>query len=183
MALLKKDASSVLIEAVRLIEERADECFKALSLLKQPSNIAIWSLLVGGIRRVEQQISQYGDNSPQLQSGLINLSRSLPIGMKWAFDHGRGVSKLASRRWTSNLEVAVEEAIFVALQYSHFLSCFPLWHKNFFAGELLSPTVVRFTLPGSGRIRQVSGYQKGFRPAEGYFKGCACRKTETDLTS
>jgi hypothetical protein len=176
MAPLKKDASSELIKAVRHIEERADECFKALSLLRHPSNIAIWSLLVGGIRRFEQQISQYGDNSPQLQSGLINLSRSLPIAMKWAFDHGRRTSKLASRRWTSNLEAAVEEAIFVALQYSHFLSCFPLWHKNFFAAELVSPTVVRFTLPGSGRIRQVSAYQKGFRPDEGYYKGVRAEK-------
>ncbi len=176
MALLKKDASSELINAVRDIEERADECFKSLQLLIHPSNIAIWSVLVGGIRRVEQQISQYGDNSPQLQSGLINLSRSLPIAMKWAFDHGRRISKLASRRWTASLEAAVEEAIFVALQYSHFLSCLPLWHKDFFAAELISPTLVRFTLLGSGRIRQVSAYQKGFRPAEGHYKGVRAEK-------
>ncbi len=91
--------------------------------------------------------------------------------MKWVFDHGRRASKLASRRWTSNLEADVDEAIFVALQYSHFLSCLPLWHKNFFVAELISPTLVRFTLPGNGRIRQVSAYQKGFRPNEGYYAG------------
>src|ERR1700730_11461808 len=151
MTLLKKDASSEFIDAVRQIEECADECFKALSLLKHPSNIAIWSLLVGGIRRIEQQISQHGDNSLHLQSALINLSRALPIAMKWAFDHGRRASKLTSRRLTSTLEAGVEAAIFVTHQYSHFLSGFPLWHKNVYAAELFSPTVLRFTLPGSAK--------------------------------
>ena len=176
MPLFKNDASPEFIDSVQQIEERADQCFKTLLLLQRPSNIAIWSLLVGGIRRVEQQISEHGDNSQQLQSALINLSRSLPVAMKWSFDHGEKSSKLASRRWTSSLEATVEEAIPVAHRYTHFLNCFPLWHKNFYAAELVSPTVLRFTLPGSPRIRQVSAYQKGFRPDEGYYKGVRAEK-------
>jgi hypothetical protein len=170
MPFFKNNASSELVEAVRQIEERADECFKTLALLRYSSNIAIWSLLVGGVRRVEQQIKQHGDNSQQLDNALINLSRSLPIAMKWAFEYGTKASTLASRRWTPRLEAAAAESIFTAHQYSHFLSCLPLWHRDFYAVDLLSQDTVRFVLPGSVRTRQVSAYQKGFRPDEGYYK-------------
>jgi hypothetical protein len=179
MPFLKNDASPELIEAVRQIEERADECFKTLPLLNYPSNIAIWSLLVGGIRIVEQQMAQYGDNSPLLTNALINLSRSLPIAMKWAFDHGGKASELANRQWTPSLAAGVEHAIFVARQYSVFLSYFPLWHKNSSAVELVSPSVIRFTVPGPEKIRQVSAYQKGFRPDEGYYKGVRAEKPKS----
>jgi hypothetical protein len=171
MPFLKKDAPPELIEAARQIEERADRCYEALRLLQRPSNIAIWALLVGCVRRIEEEILKYGDNSPQLPNALLNLSRSLPIAIRWAFEHAKHPSSLASKRWTPMLASEVEEAISVAHRYVNFLGTFPLWHRDWFAAELISPTLVRFVVPGSARNRQVSAYQKGFRPDQGYYKG------------
>jgi len=44
-----------------------------------------------------------------------------------------------------------------------------MWHKDRYAAELLSPSLVRFTAPGGARERQVSAYQKGMKPTEGQF--------------
>jgi hypothetical protein len=96
--------------------------------------------------------------------------------MKWVFHHGREASTSAKGRWTLSLEAVTEQAIRVARRYSPFLSCFPLWHKNFYAAELVSPSTVRFTAFESARIRQVSAYQKGIRPSSGYFKGVRAEK-------
>jgi hypothetical protein len=175
---IKKDAPPAIVEAVREIEERADECFRPLTLLKLQSNLILWSLLVGGINLVEQQIAKHGDNSQHLDSALLNISRFIPVAMKWALEHGRPASKLASRRWTPNLAAKVSETITIAHNYGAFLTCLPMWHKHRYAAELISPTLVRFTVLGSSRDRQVSAYQKGLRPKEGVSKGQRPEKPE-----
>jgi hypothetical protein len=178
MATFKKDAPQELVEIARQIEERADECCKSVRLLGRPSNIAIWSLLIGCVARIEQEITKYGDDSPILPNALVNLGRSLPVAIRWAFQHGKKPSRLASRRWTAVIAAEVEEAILVAHKYETFLGSFPLWHKNKFAVELLSPMGVRFVIPGPRRNRQVSAYQKGFRPDRGYYKGIRTPKVK-----
>jgi hypothetical protein len=45
---LKKDASAEVIESIRELEARADQCFHSMKILRLPSNVALWSLLVGG---------------------------------------------------------------------------------------------------------------------------------------
>jgi len=170
MPCLKKDAPPELVEAVRQIEERADRCFEPLRLLTLPWNVAAWSMLVGGVNLVEQEIARRGDNTPDLDATLINVSRLIPIAVKWAVEHGRDASKLASKRWTASLATTVDEASAVAREYDSFLGCLPLWHKDRYAAELIAPTLVRFTAPGSTRNRQVSAYQKGLRPKAGIHK-------------
>lgn len=177
-SVLKKNASSGLIAGIQRIEDRADDCFRNLPLLKYPSNTAIRCLLVGGIRLVEKNISEFGDNSLLLQNALINLSRMLPVAMKWVVGHGREISDSAKGRWTLSLEAAVEQAICLAHEYSRFLNCFPLWHKNAYGAELISASVVRFTAAEGNRSRQVSAYQKGIRSSDGYFKGVRAEKLE-----
>jgi hypothetical protein len=63
----------------------------------------------------------------------------------------------------------VDQAISVATQYAHFEVCFQGYHKGRYAAEVMAPTLVRFTVPGAERDRQVSAYQKGHRPREGRF--------------
>jgi hypothetical protein len=177
-ATIKKDASQDFIESVRQIEENSDECFRTLRLLTMPSNVAIWSLLVGGINMIEKEIAARGDNTLHLDAVLLNVSRFAPIAMKWAVEHGRPASRLATKRWTAAVAAAVEEALFTAHHYSSFLTCLPMWHKDRYAAELLSPAIVRFTAVGSGRHRQVSAYQKGFRPIVGAWRGERAPKLE-----
>ena len=80
------------------------------------------------------------------------------------------MSTLPERRWTPELAALAEETLNLAHDYSHFETCFPMWHKDRNLAELMSPTLVRFSAPGTTRDRQVSAYQKGFRPKEGSFK-------------
>ncbi len=171
MPCLKKDAPSELVEFVRQIEERADACFAQLALLKTHSNLLLWTLLVGGIRRAEQAIKVYGANSPDLDHVLINTSRSIPIAMKWVNESAKPAPRLVQRQWTSSLAVKTDEAICIADQYSGFLSCLPMWHCNRYLAELRLPTLVRFTASGSGRERQLSAYLKGLRATTGPWKG------------
>jgi hypothetical protein len=168
---VKKDAPSELTETIRQIEERADSCFRPLTLLRLHANVGLWALLVGAINLVEKEIATRGDNTPHLDATLLNISRFVPVAMKWSIENGRRPSKLARRRWTQSIAERVNEALQTAHQYSGFLTCMPAWHKNRYAAEMISPTVVRFTVPGGARHREVSAFQKGFRPREGTYKG------------
>lgn len=176
--LLKNDAPPKLVEAIRRIEERADGCFGTLAILKLHSNVALWALLVGGIRVVEREIAYRGDNTADLSATLQNVSRFVPIALKWANRNGKPHSSLATTRWTPGVAAKVEEALDVAYQYAGFETCLPMWHKNRYLAALRSPVLVRFTAPGTARNRQVSAYQKACRPKDGPFKGHRAQKVD-----
>lgn len=178
MSCPKRNASPALVESIRRIEEQADACAASLSLRTIHSNVALWALLVSGIRRTEDAIAKYGDNSQDFDFRLVNLSRIIPVAMRWIVELGKGPSRLAQRRWTSTLALKTDEAISVAAEYSAFLACFPMWHCNRYLAELRSPTLVRFTAPGTSRNRQVSAHLKGFRPTTGRWMGKRAEKPE-----
>ncbi len=178
MQCLKKDAPVDVVAGLRLIEERADACFQSLEILKMPSNVAAWALLVGGIKLVEKEIAAHGDNTPELTATLLNVSRIIPVAMRWVVEHGRRASKIAARRWSDRLDAQVEQALSTAHHYGAFLSCFPMWHKNRYVAELISPTLVRFTAFGTAKDRQVSAYLKSIRPKEGTYAGQRAKKVE-----
>jgi len=83
---------------------------------------------------------------------------------------------LGHRNW---LPLA-EEALYLAHDYSHFETSFPMWHRDRNLAELISPTLVQFNAPGAARDRQVSAYQKGLRPKEGSFKALRAQKVKPD---
>jgi hypothetical protein len=176
MGYLKKDAPKEVVEAIQRIEDRADECYRSLGLLAYPADLVIWALLVDGIRMVEREIMHRGDNTPDLSATRQNVSRFVPVAIKWAINHGRLPAAPTERRWTRELAAKTEEALGVAHEYSTFESCFPMWHRNRNVAELVAPTLVRFTAPGTARNRQVSAYQKGARPKEGSFKAVRAEK-------
>ena len=118
---------------------------------------------------VEQVIQQSGDDSPQLSVALRNLGMFVPIAINWALKHGLPVSQDADLKWTPQLDTMAMHALQVASQYSHFVVGFPMWHRDRYFAQLVSPDVVRFTAPGSPRHRQVSAHLKGFRPKDGAF--------------
>lgn len=171
MSFLKNEAPSEVLETLRQAEAQADECWRPLQILQNPSNVAVWALLAGGIGIVEREQAARGSDTPHFDAMLGNLSRLLAIAVKWGIRHGQPLAAPLVTRWTPALSAAVDQALPVATQYSHFEVCFQGFHKNRYAAEALTPTTLRFTVPGGERDRQVSAYQKGLRPREGRFAG------------
>jgi hypothetical protein len=165
---LKRDLPRDVLDVVQAVENRADECWRDLRILRNPSEVAVWAFLTGGIAVVEREQAARGSNTPHFDAMLANLSRNLAIGVKWALRHGQPAGRL-DRSWTHSLNAAVDQAMPVAAGYSHFEVCFQAFHKDRIAVDVLTPTSLRFTTPGSVRDRQVSAYQKGHRPREGQF--------------
>ncbi len=178
---LKKDASAEVIESIREIEARADQCFHSLKILGLPSNEALWSLLVGGILLVEREIYTRGENTPHLDATLINTSSLVSTAMKWVVKSGRHSLLIGRLDWTSDLAAMVNEAVEVAHNYGRFLNALPMWHKNRYGVELLSATHARFTVVGSEMDRRVSAYQKGFRPKTGRHRGERAQKIQQSV--
>ena len=127
---LKRNASAELIESIRQIEARADQCFHSLKILGLPANMALWSLLVGGIHLVERESDMRGDNTAHLDATLINTSSLVSTAMKWVTRYGNQSSMVERRSWTLDLAAKVNEAIELAHNYGGFLNALPMWHKN-----------------------------------------------------
>src|SRR6476469_466321 len=138
MPWIKGDAPKAVVDAVARTESEADEAFRSLAILQQPWNVAVWGLLTGVIGLIENEIAKVGDNSPHLDAALINAGIFLPIAIDWVRDAGRRPSSLSKRRWTPKLRAGVKDALFAAVQYAGFMSCFPMWHENRYAADLLS---------------------------------------------
>ena len=100
---------------------------------------------------------------------MIHVSRCLAIAVKWANRHGQAAVEQFDRRWSGELSRTSEEAMAVAKRYGHFEGCFQGFHKNLYAAEVLDDSLIRFTVRGSERDRQVSAHQKGLRPQKGKF--------------
>jgi len=177
--MLKKNSTPEFVAAVKAVEDRADECYRPLRLLRAPQNQALWALLSGTVGQVEDQIGRWGTESPHFQAALLNLSRIGPVVMRWIAKHGKPESRLVKTyRWTDALKGDVKEAIETGLHYSTFLGCFPMWYRDRLSAEFLSDSAVRFTVPGGSRERQVSAYHKGFRPKQGHFRGITGKRVE-----
>ena len=82
MTHLKKEAPPDVLENARKTEAQADECWRALQVLQNPSNVAVWALLTGGIAVVEREQAARNSNTPHFDAMLGNLSRLLAIGVK-----------------------------------------------------------------------------------------------------
>lgn len=175
---LKRDAVPEVVDAVREIESRADESYKELGLLSVHSNVAMWAVMTGGVELLENEIAKHGDNSEYVEAALMNAGLFIPVALKWAFEHARAASRLAGRRWTPLLSRHVNQALTAAYNYSSFQLFLPMWHKNRYAVELLSPNVARFTPSQSMRSRQITAYQQGRRPTEGTYKGRRAQKVQ-----
>lgn len=102
MAHLKNDAPLDIAEILLKAEAQADECWRGLQLRHYPSNIAVRAVLTGGINMVEREQAARGSNTPHFHAMLGNLSRSLPIAVKWAMGHGQPAAEL-DWRWTGEL--------------------------------------------------------------------------------
>lgn len=117
MANLKKHTTPPVRDALAQLETRADECWRSLQLLTYPANTALWALMVGGIGVVERAHSKGGANAPNFHAMLLNLSRLLPIAMKWVAGHAQPSNMPLNTNWTPDLSAAVQETMAVARHY------------------------------------------------------------------
>jgi hypothetical protein len=167
MPYFKKDATPEQRAGIQAIEDRADECYRLLRLLKRPRNIAMWALLTSMAREVERFQQRFGANSQNHRIAIINNDRYV-CGFHFIAKHGKPESHLVNSYNFSG--VLAEDASFahnVCRRYTSYLTVFPMWHKNHERAELLTPEMVRFEMPhDSPRQRQVIAYQQMFRPAE-----------------
>jgi len=170
MPYVKSEAPPDVLDVVRKAEAQADDCWRALQIRYFTTNLATWAVLTGGIKVVEGEQTARGSNTPHFDAMLANLSRLLAVAVKWTMQYGQPAADL-NRRWTGELSAAVDQTVALAKQFSHFEVCFQGFHKGRYAAEVLSPGMIRFSVPGTERDRQVSAYQKGLRPREGRFAG------------
>ena len=170
MPVIKSAASPEVAEAIQKIEDRADKCYEPLALLDLHPSVAAWALMVRGVGMIEAEIEQRGDNSPELDATFINVSLFTPIVMNWAIRHGNVSAPPGHRRWTVDLAITATQSLDIATRYAHFVTCFPMWHKDRYLADLVSPELVRFTAPGKARNRQVSAHLKSIRPKTGRFQ-------------
>jgi hypothetical protein len=166
MPSLKNDASPELKNAVQVVEDRADKCYELLRLLRRPANEARWALLTAMALQLEMWQQQFGARSRNLKIRMINLDRCT-CGFKFISEHGKPVSRLVQKyTWHGSLVLEASHALQVTEQYTHFLSAFPLWHKNHDQVDVQPDGRVRFYIPrDSSRQRQVIAFQQGFLPA------------------
>jgi hypothetical protein len=167
MPYLQNECTPEYSQAIQAVEDRADGCYQLLRLLKQPRNVATWSLLTAMALELETFQQRFGANSFRHRAALINLERYI-CGFHFIAVHGKPESKLV-RTYTfhGSLKVDAIFALNISRYYTDFLNIFPLWHRNHERAELMPNGAVRFHIArDSARQRQVIAYQQLYRPAE-----------------
>jgi hypothetical protein len=160
------DAPIEIRNAVQFVEDRADECYTLLRLLKWPANEARWALLTAMALRMELCQQQFGANNPPHKITIVTLDRCT-CGFKFISECGEPVSESAENyAWHGLLIQDATSALHVTEQYTHFLDVFPMWHKGREKVDVEPDGRVRFYIPeDSPRQRQVIAFQQGNRPA------------------
>jgi hypothetical protein len=168
MPFLEDEATDSIKSSVQAVENRADECYKLLRLLKRPANEASWALLTAMALQLEICLQRFGPDSGKHKVRTVLLDRNT-AGFRFIAEHGRPPSRLIQNyTWPPLLEQDANHALSVTEQYLSFLGFFPLWHKDHDQVDLLPDGAVRFYLPrDSPRQRQAIAFEQGWR-AQGF---------------
>ena len=158
------DAPAELRSTIEATENRADQCYRLLGLLKRPANEAKWALLTAMALQLETRQQQHGANAPLHRIRLINLDRCTS-GFKFVSKHGKPASRLVDRyTWHGSLATDAVNDLQLIERYKHFLSVLPMWHRNHEQADVLPDGRVRFYIPrDSPRERQVIAFQQGYK--------------------
>jgi len=168
MACLKSEATQEFREAVLGVENRSDECWRQMRLLKQPRNLAVWALLTRMALELELLQQNFGADSLVLRDQMT-IWDLCTCGFAFIACHGRPESKLVhAYTWNRTLAVDTSFDVQICREYTNFLSIFPMWHFDMQGADLLSDGRVRFAFerdsPGQ---RRVIAFQQTFRPQIG----------------
>lgn len=162
---LKSEASDEFKASVQRIEDTADLCYKNLTILNLPKDLASWAVLTQTVVRVEQAIKEKGFGSQSHAVALQNLARWCSQVLAWISLHGNGVfveRKLL--KWSPTSVEPVNSAIEAAAGYDAFPFSFPLWHKSAMWAELVDTDCVRLSAEDSENRRRVRAQHQGICP-------------------
>ena len=153
-ALLKSESSADQVGELVALEDLADRCFHDVQLLGAPRNLASWAALTRLVQLIEPAIEKFGTPyTREFVATIINAGRSGSLLLEWIQKHG--AERLAPRsrfRWSAALETTAAQAFDLAHNYEVFTGCFPAWHRDRAAAEIVAPRTVRFTwLGGASR--------------------------------
>ncbi len=163
-ALLRSESPPELVDELNDLEKLADACYSNLQILRFPKNLASWASLTRFIQILESTIHRLGTAyTQQFVATIINIGRGGSLLVEWIQKHGAGKLAPQSRfKWNDALETASALAFAIAHNYESFRGCFPAWHRDRAAAEILASRTIRFTWTGGPFGRRVSAFQKGF---------------------
>jgi hypothetical protein len=160
---LESEAPDAFKLAVKALEDRSDDWFRALHLSQRPWNLAFWGTMTATIEVLERVIRQRGNGSVDHKAALLNLGLIGPVILEQLRQFSLSPTTIPFR-----FEPALANEASIALDLAHkrigFLYTFPFWHRDKSYAELLGTERIRFTARGGVNDRSVSAYQKGFRP-------------------
>lgn len=149
---------------IEALESRIDNLHLNLRLLRYPKNLALWSLVTHGLERLyETQTQQVPERDRTIQTVL---SRSFGVFLRKVEDYPfRGHVAIKNLRLDAHVREAAAEANAYARFWFAATGYFPEWHRKECSASLVGPNFVRFSLTSTQRERQLSAYQKSFRPS------------------
>ena len=149
--------------AIEAFESRIDDLHLGLELLKYPRNLALFSLVSNGLERLYlPQVQQVPERDRTLQSVL---SRSFGVFIRKVANHPfKGHVAIKNLRVDANLRGAAAQANEYARFWFGATGYFPEWHQGECDAVLTGPNSIRFSLLATERQRNISAYQKSFRP-------------------
>lgn len=150
--------------AIEAFESRIDDLHLGLELLKYPRNLALFSLVSNGLERLYlRQIQQVPERDRTLQSVL---SRSFGVFIRKMANYPfKGHVAIKNLRVDAHLRAAAVQANEYARFWFGATGYFPEWHQGECDAVLTGPNSIRFSLVATKRQREISAYQKSFRPA------------------
>jgi hypothetical protein len=150
---------------IEAFEARIDRLHLNLDLLRYPKNLAFWGFVSNGLLPVYQnQVEQVPERDRTLQSVT---SRSFGVFLKKVADCPfKGHVAIKNLRMTPHIRVAASQANEYARFWFAATGYFPEWHRKECTALLTAPNSIRFSLLANDRERQVSAYQKSFRPSK-----------------
>jgi len=149
--------------AIESFELRIDDLHVGLELLKYPRNLALFSFVSNGLERLYlRQVQQVPERDRTLQSVL---SRSFGVFIRKVANYpSEGHVAIKNLRVDAHLRVAAAQANEYARFWFGATGYFPEWHQGECDAVLTGPNSIRFSLLATKRQRDISAYQKSFRP-------------------
>jgi hypothetical protein len=180
--MLRRDLTGAEFERIRSIELRADLRVLHFRLLASPCHLAVWTVLASTVQVIEENYARFGPDSSQFSGTMLNLARYGAMLVRWL--KAETVSEVPPNwvpAWDPVLGRRAEIDIRTVLNYDAFQCSYPMWHSDRVHGEVINDNLVRFTVDGGVRERQVSAYHKGMRPQQGVFKAVPGRRMEPSV--
>jgi len=177
--MLHRDTPAEQIEQIVEMERRADRCIDHLRLNALPTEQAVWVLLTAVISQIESNYLRFGPDTAAFRAAMINLARYAPMIVRaLANPLPEQVNATLQQLWDPSLGMLANADINTMAHYDAFQNNYPMWFRNRTHAEIREGDIVRFTVDGSGRYREVSAYQKGLRPLNGRFQAAPSQRVE-----